>query len=345
MSAQLVIDQRTSYRGLRPLDPRKDLNQVADLIEEAFTGELEPGGIAALRDLRMLSRMGPLVGLMARSDPYLEDVLGGFVWIEDNRVVGNVTLQRLDAYGTRWQIANVAVTKSHQGRGIGRALVLAALERIGDRQGGWAVLQVRTDNPVAKGLYERLGFESLTQDLLMQLDRLPPEPVPRQEPPAGLRSYHHSEWHARYSLEAACRTELAQWWRPVRSHDFMQLAENRLGEKIWEALGRNRLRRWVIQGEHGLLAWLSVDARRWQGMHRLSVAVHPSGRGQLERALVDYALSFLAEYPRWPIRVEHQGEHCELVEALEAVGFRVVRNHLAMRYKINAASHSSSRNL
>ena len=60
MSAQLAIDQRAAYRGLRPLDPRKDLNQVADLIEEAFTGELEPGGIAALRDLRMLSRMGPL---------------------------------------------------------------------------------------------------------------------------------------------------------------------------------------------------------------------------------------------------------------------------------------------
>jgi ribosomal protein S18 acetylase RimI-like enzyme len=174
MSAQLVIDQRTSYRGLRPLDPRKDLNQVADLIEEAFTGELEPGGIAALRDLRMLSRMGPLVGLMARSDPYLEDVLGGFVWVEDDRVVGNVTIQRLDAYGSRWQVANVAVTKDYQGRGIGRALVQAALERIAERRGSWAVLQVRSDNPVAKGLYQQLGFENLTEDVMLQLDRLPP---------------------------------------------------------------------------------------------------------------------------------------------------------------------------
>ncbi len=336
MSAQLAIDQRTSYRGLRPLDPHKDLNQVADLIEEAFTGELEPGGIAALRDLRMLSRMGPLVGLMARSDPYLEDVLGGFVWVEDDRVVGNVTIQRLDAYGARWQIANVAVTKGYQGRGIGRALVVAALERIADRRGSWAVLQVRSDNPVAKGLYQRLGFEGLTEDVLMQLDRTPSHMAP-VETPAGLRPYQPGEWQARYTLESACRSELAQWWRPVRSHDFMQLAESRLGEKVWETLGRNRMRRWVIQGEHGLAAWLSIDARRWQGIHRLAFAVHPRRRGQLEQILASYALSFLSEYPGWPVRVEHQGEHRELIQALEGVGFRVLRNHLAMRYKVTAS--------
>jgi len=336
MSAQLAIDQRTSYRGLRPLDPRKDLNQVADLIEEAFTGELEPGGIAALRDLRVLSRMGPLVGLMAHSDPYLEDVLGGFVWVEDDRVVGNVTIQRLDAYGTRWQIANVAVTKAYQGRGIGRALVEAALERIADRRGSWAVLQVRSDNRVAKGLYQQLGFEGLTEDVLMQLDQAPSQ-VTAVEPPAGLRPYRHDEWQARYTLESACRSALAQWWRPVRSHDFMQLAESRMGEKIWEALGRNRMRRWAIQGEHGLAGWLSIDARRWQGVHRLAFAVHPSCRGQLEQALVGYALMFLADYPSWPVRVDLQGEHRELVQALEAAGFRTVRNHLAMRFKLTAS--------
>jgi ribosomal protein S18 acetylase RimI-like enzyme len=335
MSAQLAIDQRTAYRGLRPLDPRKDLNQVADLIEEAFTGELEPGGIAALRDLRVLSRMGPLVSLMARSDPYLEDVLGGFVWIEDDRVVGNVTIQRLDAYGSRWQIANVAVTKGHQGRGIGQALIKAALERIAERRGSWAVLQVRSDNAIAKGLYQHLGFEGLTEDILLQLDRLPAQ-TPEAEPPAGLRPYRHDEWQPRYTLEAACRSELAQWWRPVRSYDFMQLAESRMGEKIWEVMGRNRIRRWVMQGAKGFTAWLSVDARRWQGIHRLAFAVHPSARGQLEQPLVQHALAFLSAYPRWPVRVEHQGEHRELVQALEEAGFRTLRNHLAMRCKVGA---------
>jgi hypothetical protein len=35
------------------------------------------------------------------------------------------------------------------------------------------------------------------------------------------------------------------------------------------------------------------------------------------------------------VRVEHQGEHAELMAALNQVGFRVVRNHLAMRRKMS----------
>ena len=333
MSAQLAVDRQAEFRGLRPLDPRNDLSQVADLIEEAFGSELEPGGIAALRDLRVLSHMGPLVGLMARSDPYLEDVLGGFVWIEDDRVVGNVTLQRMDSYGSRWQIANVAVSKDYRGRGIGRALVTTAVERIKERQGSWAVLQVRIENDIARGLYERLDFHRLTEDVQLQLDKAPPD-APKVAPPDRLRPYRHTEWQAHYTLEAAARTEPAKWWRPVRSHQFMQTSESRLGEKLWEWTGRNRVRRWVVEGDHGLAAWLLIDAKRWEGMHKLEFTVHPSCRGQLEQQLVDYALGYLADYPAWPVRVEHQGEHRELMLALEQAGFRVLRNHLAMRRKI-----------
>ena len=47
-----------------------------------------------------------------------------------------------------------------------------------------------------------------------------------------------------------------------------------------------------------------------------------------------YALGYLADYPAWPVRVEHQGEHRELMLVLEQAGFKVLRNHLAMRRKI-----------
>lgn len=335
MSTQLAVELPAPSRGLRALDPRRDLSQVADLIEEAFSGELESGGLAALRDMRMLSRMGPLVGLMARSDPYMEDVLGGFVWVEDDRVVGNVTIQRLDPYGARWQIANVAVTRSYQGRGIGRALVEAALQRIDDRRGGWAVLQVRTDNPVARELYGRLGFEPLTEEAVLTMNHLPQNLEPAS-PPAGLRPYRHEEWQARYVLEAASRSDLAKWWRPVRSHQFMQTFESRAGEKLKEWVGRGQVRRWVIEGAHGFCAWLAVDASRWQGVHRLAFTVHPSCRGRLEAELAAYALQTLQEFPPWPIRVEHQGEHREMIEGLQQAGFRLVRNHLSMRRKLNA---------
>jgi len=334
MSAQLAVERPVAFRGLRPLDPRRDLGQVADLIEEAFSGELEPGGIAALRDLRVLSRMGPLVGLLARSDPYMDDVLGGFVWVEANRVAGNVTIQRMDSYGSRWQIANVAVSEAYRGRGIARALVTASLQRIAQRQGSWAVLQVRTDNQIARGLYERLGFEPLTQEAVLRRDRIPQD-LPTGEPIDGLRPYRREEWQAHYQLEAASRSSLAQWWHPLRSSQFWQTTESVIGEKAWEFLGRNRIRRWVVEGANGLVAWMWIDARRWQGTHRLAFTIHPSARGALEGKLVAFALNYLADYPRWPIRVEHQGEHVEMMDALANAGFRVVRNHLSMRLKID----------
>ncbi len=181
MSAQLAIDQRTSYRGLRPLDPRKDLNQVADLIEEAFTGELEPGGIAALRDLRMLSHMGPLVGLMARSDPYLEDVLGGFVWIEDDRVVGNVTIP---AARRLWHAL------ADRQRGCDQGLSRAAASdgrwswpRWSASPTGAAVgpcLQVRSTTRWPKGLYRTVGLRGPDR---RRADAA--RPAPSQVTPAG----------------------------------------------------------------------------------------------------------------------------------------------------------------
>ena len=133
----------------------------------------------------------------------------------------------------------------------------------------------------------------------MQLDRLPAEFTPGSDrqpacaPITTANGRRITPW----------RPRAAQSWpsgggQGVRT-DFMQLAENRLGE-TWELLGRNRMRRWVVQAEHGLAAWLSIDARRWQGIHRLAFALHPSVRGQLERSLVDYALSFLADYPAGP---------------------------------------------
>ncbi len=56
--ATTVVTPSRPFRGLRPLDPRHDLPQVADLIERAFAGELDPSGQAALRELRLIGRLG-----------------------------------------------------------------------------------------------------------------------------------------------------------------------------------------------------------------------------------------------------------------------------------------------
>ncbi|MDB4909161.1 MAG: ribosomal-protein-alanine acetyltransferase [Gemmatimonadetes bacterium] len=56
------------------------------------------------------------------------------------------------------EVANVAVTPEARGRGIGAALLLAALEDARQRGTRAVYLEVRESNAAARSLYERHGF-------------------------------------------------------------------------------------------------------------------------------------------------------------------------------------------
>lgn len=56
------------------------------------------------------------------------------------------------------EILNIAVRSSHQGRGIGHALLQAMLARAADAGAHRVLLEVREGNDVARSLYERNGF-------------------------------------------------------------------------------------------------------------------------------------------------------------------------------------------
>ncbi len=55
-------------------------------------------------------------------------------------------------------INHVAVEPAREGRGVGRALVLAAMEIMRDERMRVCLLEVRESNAAARGLYRSLGF-------------------------------------------------------------------------------------------------------------------------------------------------------------------------------------------
>jgi ribosomal protein S18 acetylase RimI-like enzyme len=57
-----------------------------------------------------------------------------------------------------WQINGVAVDPRFQGRGLGMALVRAAIREIDSRGGRRITLRVLSTNPTAQRLYARCGF-------------------------------------------------------------------------------------------------------------------------------------------------------------------------------------------
>src|SRR5699024_7062356 len=74
-------------------------------------------------------------------------------------LVGYAVLAALGPAGDReFEVHTIAVDPAAQGRGIGRGL-LARLLAVADAEGAPVVLDVRTDNGPAVGLYTAHGFE------------------------------------------------------------------------------------------------------------------------------------------------------------------------------------------
>jgi len=61
------------------------------------------------------------------------------------------------------QILNVAVHEGYRRRGIGRALLLDGLHSGSQKKARKAVLEVRSSNGAAQGLYTSLGFQAVGQ--------------------------------------------------------------------------------------------------------------------------------------------------------------------------------------
>ena len=103
MVAETVHQPASDTRGLRPFNPARDLGGVARLLEHAFREDLTY--------LHLWSRVPVLRSISAylwaaSFAPAMPDSLLGFVWEEDRRIVGNVTLTPDEGPRERHVLAN-----------------------------------------------------------------------------------------------------------------------------------------------------------------------------------------------------------------------------------------------
>jgi ribosomal protein S18 acetylase RimI-like enzyme len=315
--------------GVRPFDIGRDLRPVAELIADAFTHELDPRGLAALREMRIMSHLSGLLKLLSRTTSDLDDVFGGFVWLEDGRIVGNVTVQRADKYGNRWQIANVAVSPAYRGRGIARRLMDHALDHVARCGGRWAVLQVYAHNQVARTLYSHLGFEEVGGMVDLQLARLPRVEMPSQ--PAGFSSFASYQWLPLYELATNQLNSQAQWWRSIRRSDFQTPFEQQLMEWVWHFAGRRHVYRRCIRSLRRFEAALILKADRWGGPHELEMWVRPEQYGTCESFLLQWTLATLRDYPQRPLKLTVSREHGAALQSALELGFMAEQTLVTMR--------------
>lgn len=155
--------------NIRPLQKRKDLAAVANLVELCFADTMDPDGRDYVKHLRFLSQ--GYSGLGTNPFERLQLPVQGFLWEEDKMVVGNLTLIPFSTKGRKYYlIANVATHPGYRRRGIARKLTLTALDYARTHGASSAWLHVRDDNSNAIALYQTLGFEDRLRRTIWQCD-------------------------------------------------------------------------------------------------------------------------------------------------------------------------------
>lgn len=315
-AAAKVGTHSPTHEGLRPLNARRDMRAVARVIETAFAGQLDANGRRMIRQMKTLGRFGWIGWLVAQLILPPAAYPLGFVWEQDETVVGNASLLPDGRYPGRWILANVAVLPEYRHRGIARALVTSAIDLAARRGGLELVLQVDVRSEPAHRLYESLGFVTQTTRTTWWRSsdsRVPAEP----ETPAQIRPRRDEDWPQQFALARSLFPEGLLWPSPLRADVFRP-------EPLSGALGLRRTRHWAWYEESGrigaaLTARLGAEARHW----RFMLLVAPDLQGVAERPLLIHGLREV-DSAQLPTTIDYPSDLA--TDALASLNFRAKRS-------------------
>ncbi|MCA9934491.1 MAG: GNAT family N-acetyltransferase [Ardenticatenaceae bacterium] len=313
--------------GPRPINLKQDIPQVADLLELAFGEKLDSEGRRAIRhspngNPAFLWRLG---SQQSRLPP-------GYVWQENGRIIGNVTLIATKIPG-RHIIANVAVHPDYRRRGIARTLMQSVLEQVRARHGNVVVLQVVKDNASAIQLYEDLRFLKVgtMTEWRSTISRLQSLPDNRSDgAKTAVTPLRKQQWQAAYRLDTTSQHPDLTWPEPISPEYYRW--------KLWGAMNDflySRFREtWATTTSAGQLAGLATISAEWGRPYFLSLRIHPNWRGHLERPLLAKLIRRLQSMTRRNIIIHHMDNDDITNQLLEEARFTPRRTLTHMRLDI-----------
>lgn len=315
-----AIQQHAGTAHIRPFNPYRDLGDLANLMEVAFADELASTGSRIVRDMRQMALYGPLLPLVGMAVPSFT----GFVWVEDGKMVGNVTLtQENDTLGI-WAMSNVAVLPEFRGRGIAGQLVDVAIEHVRRSRGTRIVLQVRACNQPALALYQHRGFTRF--DTMHELDLTPQSrPVFVGRAATPLRRVRASDGDRLYQLAILSTPREVLHVRPIRAQQFHRGLRWQIQQMLAAAFDGPRQFEVVGEANHEIVAYGSITARLLRGPHEMQLYVSPKHRGLWEMSLAEELLRWTMAMPAFHVRAYVSASHPEAIRALGKLGFETLR--------------------
>jgi ribosomal protein S18 acetylase RimI-like enzyme len=307
------ISFQLSSPQLRKISIREDLLEVADLIELCFSSTLDEDGRDYLRHLRRAAHDAYYLSWLQSAAERLSAPLNGFVWEENGRIVGNLSLIPMLRGGriVYW-IANVAVHPDFRRRGIGRKLTQQAITHLRERGVHSAWLQVRSDNPPAQELYRSLGFEERLRRTTWTAHPYQ-EKIAQQISGISVFARRDQDWDRQ-----------AEWMRAIYPPDVawnLSLRITRFKPDFWQRVLRwlqgDVQKNWAAIYEDRALAFASWEPARSHS-DTLWVAAPPNVNSEVLTALLYHASGEL-RYRGKPLQVNYPA--MQSVEAFQNAGF------------------------
>ncbi len=335
----LSVPENTSSTtdGLRPVNLRTDLAPLADLIELAFSDTMDSSGRAAIREMRTLSRIGLGLNVLAGVNELAQGMNLGYVYIANGRLVGNVSVYPSNlppSLGITWIIANVAVHPDFRGRGIATRLMQASMNMLRNRGGKAVILQVESDNEVARRLYNQLGFvvERTWTTWRRPAGLRVPQPFDYSARDFDVSRKRRGEWRAEMVLAQRVRPQTMGglgWLRPLHRGLF----HKSLMKQITDWVSLNSDEHLIIRSadERQLDASLWMETGFALSSVRLTLMVEPEFLGRYDDALVNMAVR--RHGLRQPLTIEHPADETATSNVLQSYNFRPQRTLTHMRWE------------
>jgi ribosomal protein S18 acetylase RimI-like enzyme len=317
------------------MDPARDLGAIASLIANAFADEMDQRGRAALREMRWMARLSPLVWWWAQADPTFGDAFNGFVWEEPSsrgkttQIVGNVSLTRAPGNRQRWIICNVVVRADYRRQGIGQQLVDAAIAEARVMRAVGVLLQVYQDNDTALQLYLNRGFQEAAGETDLRLETIR-SAVLVDAPGYQIRAWQPPDGQVIYDLARLVIAPELQWLKPLNATGYQLDWWTRVGRSLADFLAGRRSYRLSATKDGQLVATMAMTASFRREEHYLELLIHPNHTGQVETALISRALHILSAIPSRPVRITVDKDHASLLKVLEDYGFHRQRTLLTL---------------
>ena len=322
MSATTVsIRDSKKIDNVRPFDSKRDMGEVADLIELCFADTLDSSGRRFVRQMRMAAQDNQRGkwGQVFYEWPNLPSI--GYVWEQEDKVIGNVNIiPFITTRGKYYLIANVAVHPDYRGHGIGSILTQKAMAYLRKRRIHYVWLQVNDDNQPAIRIYHSLGFKEQARRASWRSDSEVPASPSLDN--ASIIPTKSTDWTYESQWLDNLYPEHIRWYISL---DPMKFRPGLLGS-VYRALSGIRIKQWSIL-VNGQLKGILIEQPLSTSRDRFWLAVSPEIEDRTVTALLVYARSQFKEARKYVLDMPAS----YYVEGIQNAGFHIRRTLIWMR--------------